>query len=63
MQNELLLNAYRMLVGAGETPVNKTYKRSAIMEFTFWHWAISKEAKKKKFYGEIIKLGTENDNC
>lgn len=52
-----------MLVGAGETPVNKTYKCSAIMEFTFWHWAISKEAKKKKFYGEIIKRGTENDNC
>lgn len=52
MQNELLLNAYRMLVGAGETPVNKTYKRSAIMEFTFWHWAISKEAKKKKSFME-----------
>lgn len=46
-----------MLVGAGETPVNKTYKCPAIMEFTFWHWAISKEAKRKKALWRNNKAG------
>lgn len=49
MQIKFLFSACSMLVGAGETPMNKTHKVPAVTKLIFWHWGISKEEKKNKY--------------
>lgn len=56
MQIEFLFSACSMLVGAGETPMNKTHKIPAVTKLIFWHWGISKE-EKNQVLGKNNKAG------